>query len=194
MQQPSYLLFLPEHAVRARIAQVSEAVTLSDPALKQHCKPLTTVRASRSTGSVYYEWDPAKSDRNRRKHGIDMKQPDTIHVTRKPGDESPVGETDWLLVGAMTEAELSAAAAEDPDALPLTPGESASMRRVSPVKLLRQRLGLTQVQFAKAYSIPIGTLRDWEQHRSKPDAPALALLMAIEREPETMARLLHQAA
>lgn len=123
-----------------------------------------------------------------------MKQPDTIRVTRKPGDEPPVGETDWLRVGAMTEAEVSSAAEEDSDALPMTSGELASMRRVSPVKLLRQRLGLTQVQFAKAYGIPVGTLRDWEQHRSKPDAPALALLKAIEREPETMARLLHQAA
>jgi putative transcriptional regulator len=37
-------------------------------------------------------------------------------------------------------------------------------------------------------------LRDWEQLRSTPDAPARALLQAIEREPETMRRLLSQAA
>ncbi|MFI0608770.1 MAG: helix-turn-helix domain-containing protein [Anaerolineae bacterium] len=66
------------------------------------------------------------------------------------------------------------------------------MHPVSPVKLLRKRLGMTQVQFAEAFGLPVSTLRDWEQHRSKPDAPALALLRAIEREPETMARLLSQ--
>ncbi len=68
------------------------------------------------------------------------------------------------------------------------------MRRVSSVKVLRQRLGMTQLQFAQAFGLPIGTLRDWEQHRTTPDAPALALLRAIERDPETMTRLLSQAA
>ena len=38
------------------------------------------------------------------------------------------------------------------------------------------------------------TLRDWEQNRCVPDAPARALLRAIEREPETIRRLLGQAA
>jgi putative transcriptional regulator len=33
-------------------------------------------------------------------------------------------------------------------------------------------------------------LRDWEQLRSIPDAPARALLLAIERDPEAMRRLL----
>jgi putative transcriptional regulator len=70
----------------------------------------------------------------------------------------------------------------------------AKMRRVSPVKVLRQRLGMTQVEFAEAFRLPISTLRDWEQLRSTPDAPARALLRAIEREPETMRRLLSQAA
>jgi hypothetical protein len=31
---------------------------------------------------------------------------------------------------------------------------------------------------------------NWEQHRSKPDAPARALLLAIERDPEVMRKLL----
>jgi putative transcriptional regulator len=63
------------------------------------------------------------------------------------------------------------------------------MRRVSRVKLLRQRLGMTQERFAEAFHLPITTLRDWEQGRSTPDAPARALL-AIERDPEAMRRLL----
>ena len=68
------------------------------------------------------------------------------------------------------------------------------MRRVSRVKVLRQRLGMTQAQFAEAFHLPITTLRDWEQHRSTPDAPARALLLAIERDPEVIRRLLAETA
>ncbi len=94
----------------------------------------------------------------------------------------------------MTDEEVMAAALADPDAQPLTPEQLANMRRVSRVKVLRQRLGLTQVEFAEAFGLPVSTLRDWEQNRCVPDAPARALLRAIEREPETMRRLLGQAA
>lgn len=117
-----------------------------------------------------------------------------IRVTVKPGEEPPRGETDWARVRAMTDEEVMAAALSDPDAQPLTPEELAKMRRVSPVKVLRQRLGMTQVEFAEAFRLPVSTLRDWEQHRSVPDAPARALLRAIDRDPETMRRLLSEAA
>jgi len=94
----------------------------------------------------------------------------------------------------MSDAEVQALASGDPEAAPLTPKALAAMRRVSRVKVLRQRLGLTQVEFADAFDLPIGTLRDWEQRRSTPDAPARALLRAIERDPTTMRRLLARVA
>ncbi|HVG07199.1 MAG TPA: helix-turn-helix domain-containing protein [Thermoanaerobaculia bacterium] len=94
----------------------------------------------------------------------------------------------------MTDEEVLAAASSDPDAQPLDPEMLAKMRRISPMKALRQRLGMTQVEFAEAFRLPISTLRDWEQRRRTPDAPARALLRAIEREPETMRRLLSQGA
>jgi putative transcriptional regulator len=90
----------------------------------------------------------------------------------------------------MTDEEVMAAALSDPDAQPLTPEQLARMRRVSRVKVLRQRLGMSQAEFAEAFHLPIATLQDWEQHRSTPDAPAQALLLAIERDPEAMRRLL----
>ena len=49
---------------------------------------------------------------------------------------------------------------------------------------------MTQVEFAEAFHLPVTTLRDWEQRRSTPDAPARALLLAIERDPEVMRKLL----
>jgi putative transcriptional regulator len=45
---------------------------------------------------------------------------------------------------AMTEAEVSAAAAADPDARPMTVAELSSARRVPRTKTLRRALGLTQ--------------------------------------------------
>jgi putative transcriptional regulator len=114
----------------------------------------------------------------------------TTRVTVKPGDTLPRGDTDWARLDAMTDEEVVAAALSDPDAQPLTPEQLSKMRRVSRLKVLRQRLGMTQMQFADAFHLPITTLRDWEQHRSTPDAPARALLLAIERDPELMRRLL----
>jgi putative transcriptional regulator len=102
--------------------------------------------------------------------------------------------TDWARIDAMTDEEVVAAAKSDPDAQPLTPEQLAKMRRVSRVKMLRQRLEMTQAEFAEAFHLPITTLRDWEQHRSTPDAPARALLLAIERAPKVMRRLLAETA
>jgi putative transcriptional regulator len=91
----------------------------------------------------------------------------------------------------MTDEEVVAAALADPDAPPMTPEELARMRRLPDVKALRVRLGMTQEQFACAYRLPLGTVRDWEQGPTRPDAPALALLAVIEREPEIVPRALH---
>jgi DNA-binding transcriptional regulator YiaG len=41
-----------------------------------------------------------------------------------------------------------------------------------------------------ANHMPIGTLRDWEQARKHPDAPALAYLRVIAKEPDMTARAL----
>ena len=64
------------------------------------------------------------------------------------------------------------------------------MKRISPAKHLRWKLGLTQTDFAERYHIPIGTLRDWEQHSSEPDAPARAYLKVIAADPEGAAEKL----
>jgi putative transcriptional regulator len=111
-------------------------------------------------------------------------------VVRFFREKLPPDKTDWARINAMTDAEVVAAARSDPDAQPLTGKQLARMRRVPQVKLLRQRLDMTQVEFAEAFHLPITTLRDWEQHRSTPDAPARALLLAIERNPGVMRKLL----
>ncbi len=55
---------------------------------------------------------------------------------------------------------------------------------------LRQRLKLSQDDFARRYGIPVGTLRDWEQARRAPDACGRAYLAVIARAPEIVPEVL----
>jgi putative transcriptional regulator len=102
----------------------------------------------------------------------------------------PAGDTDWARLDALTEEEITAAAQSDPDCPPLTPEQLARFKRVNLIKGIRLKLCMTQVEFAAAFRLPLSTVRDWEQERSCPDAPARALLTAIARDPETMRRLI----
>jgi putative transcriptional regulator len=105
---------------------------------------------------------------------------------RQDATKKAIG-SDWKRLAAMTDEEAHANALADPDAQPLTEDQLANARRISPAKSMRRALGLTQEQFAERYRIPLGTLRDWEQHRSEPDAPARAYLMAIRAAPDVIA-------
>ena len=58
------------------------------------------------------------------------------------------------------------------------------------VGALRERLGLTQEQFARAFGVTTATLRNWEQGRREPRGPARVLLNVIEKEPEAVLRAL----
>lgn len=89
------------------------------------------------------------------------------------------GRTDWARLHEMGEEEVHAAALADPDAQPLSGTELAHFRPVPLVKRVRLRLRLSQQAFADRYGIPIGTIRDWEQHRTRPDAAAGSYLAVI---------------
>ena len=52
------------------------------------------------------------------------------------------------------------------------------------VKAIRRSLRMSQNRFAMAYRIPLATLKNWEQGRRYPDAPAAAYLRAIQRRPK----------
>ena len=104
------------------------------------------------------------------------------------GTERPLPDTPMRR--PVSEAEIEAAAAADPDARPMTAEQLQTARRVPRVKTLRRALGLTQEEFAGRYHIPLGTLRDWEQGRSEPDQPARAYLKAIAGDPVAVQRAL----
>lgn len=105
-------------------------------------------------------------------------------------DPESVAPLDWDSIVPMTEEELLADALTDPDTVILTPEQRKRLRRRPNPRLIRDRLGLTQAEFSERFEIPVGTLRDWEQGRRSPDAPARALLRVIEAEPELVARTL----
>lgn len=52
------------------------------------------------------------------------------------------------------------------------------------VKAIRQKLRMSQQRFAATYRIPLATVKNWEQGRRVPDAPAAAYLLAIWRRPK----------
>ena len=98
--------------------------------------------------------------------------------------------SDWAYVENMTDEEAEANALSDPDNPPMTEEQLRRMRRISPAKHVRFKLRLTQEEFSARYHIPLGTLRDWEQHRSEPDQASRAYLKVIATEPEMVATAL----
>ena len=78
----------------------------------------------------------------------------------------------------------------DPENPPMTEEHLARRRNIPQVRTLRRKIFLTQEEFAQTFHIPIGTLRDWEQHRSEPDAPARAYLKVIAADPKGVAATL----
>jgi putative transcriptional regulator len=65
---------------------------------------------------------------------------------------------------------------------------------VPDVRAIRRRLRMSQRSFAVAYHIPLATLKNWEQGRRQPDAPAAAYLYAIAQCPTEIRDALVSAA
>jgi len=103
----------------------------------------------------------------------------------------------WARLRAKTHDQVVTEARADPTALPLEDRKAGSLGpagRVSLAKRIRWALHMSQIEFAKAFRIPLGTLRDWEQHRRGPDQAAQAYLEVIAREPDAVRRALARAA
>ncbi len=66
------------------------------------------------------------------------------------------------------------------------------------VRAIRQQFGLSQDKFAHLVGISVGTLRNWEQGRRRPEGPARVLLTIAAKHPEVLLDLeneyLHRAA
>ena len=58
------------------------------------------------------------------------------------------------------------------------------------VKAIREKTGLTQVEFAAKFGFSLGTLRHWERGDRQPRGPALILLYVVDKEPLAVLRAL----
>lgn len=59
------------------------------------------------------------------------------------------------------------------------------------VKAVREKIGLTQSEFARLMQVSIKTLQNWEQRRRSPTGPAAALLKIVSSAPDFAIMTLH---
>ena len=91
------------------------------------------------------------------------------HTEEESAAALPDGlKSDWARVDAFTEEELHQNALDDPDNPPLTAEQLARFRRVPNPRQIRERLGLTQREFAKQFEISLDNIRDWEEGVRRP--------------------------
>lgn len=61
------------------------------------------------------------------------------------------------------------------------------------VRSLRQRIGLSQAQFALRFGFKPATVKNWEQGRTRPDGPSRVLLAVIAHHPDAVEDALRKA-
>ena len=54
------------------------------------------------------------------------------------------------------------------------------------VRAIRDRLAMTQEEFAQRFGFSVNTLRHWEQGKRQPEGPTRAYLLVVERAPEAV--------
>lgn len=113
-----------------------------------------------------------------------------VRLTREMAKRA-ARKIDWAKQDAKTDKDIAREVAANPDAAPiLTDAETAAAL----VRTVRMKLDISQAEFARRFQVPIGTLRDWEQNRKHPDAPAFAYLRLIAIAPDFVAKALRRRA
>jgi putative transcriptional regulator len=97
--------------------------------------------------------------------------------------------------GKKSRAEINAEAAAEKQRLGLT-GRYRRFRAhvngrvyevpVPDVRAIREKLKLSQADFARQFSLSERTIQQWEQRRALPDMPARVLLKVIQLAPEVV--------
>lgn len=71
-----------------------------------------------------------------------------------------------------------------------TPAARSNRLADPEVKAIRESVKLSQAEFACLLGVPVKTLQNWEQHRTRPTGPARALLRVVAKDPVTAIQLL----
>lgn len=81
------------------------------------------------------------------------------------------------------------------EAVSITKGEMQPSRTFvySPINIreVREMANKSQTEFADMIGVKVGTLRNWEQGRQKPDGAALTLLKIVAANPKYVEQVLH---
>ena len=105
-----------------------------------------------------------------------------VRVDRDDRRSLPPGRVDHAVVDRAMEADLAAQQRHD---------DTEAMKDIAQyARRVRQRLGLTQVEFARRIDVPRETIRNWEQGKRRPTGAAKALLRVLDKAPETALRVL----
>lgn len=67
----------------------------------------------------------------------------------------------------------------------------AANQPVRDVRAIREKVGLSQSEFAQLMRVSVKTLQNWEQHRRHPSGPASALLQIVSTAPKIALASLH---
>lgn len=83
------------------------------------------------------------------------------------------------------------------EALAVARGEAKPAKLYIPpeidVRSIRKKLHLSQDDFAALFGFTVNQIREWEQGRARPLGGVRAYLLIIDRDPDSVLRLLQQA-
>jgi putative transcriptional regulator len=118
-----------------------------------------------------------------------------VRRTMKQIMKSGGGSVDLKRVRSMSDEEIRAHIAADPDLAPEITDFSNFRKVYNPplpdVKAIRTKLKLSQAEFASRFGFSVRTVQQWEQGRAVPDRPARILLRVIEQSPRAVERALY---
>ena len=83
---------------------------------------------------------------------------------------------------------------DDPEDFPVSVAGVERGRMGRRIRMLRNRLGLTQEAFAATYGIPVANIRQYEMGRHMPPPAVRSYLKVIGEEPEVAARAIAKSA
>ena len=94
----------------------------------------------------------------------------------------------WEKFNATTEEDIERQSIEDGIPADIDFSKARRYRTPRSVRLLRERMNLSQPEFAERFGLSLDMVKDWEESGRDIEGPALVLLDVIEREPEAVAR------
>ena len=116
-------------------------------------------------------------------------------IVQRTRADLDLAKVDWAGLAWVSDADIEMAIDSDRDLAPVfSDDELARARRVLPppspddVRAIRQKLGLSQEQFAGRYGFSVETIRNYEQGHRRPTGPARVLRRVIAGEPDAVTR------